>query len=69
MAWNLEVKTKDKDHHVVKFDSKEEAEAALAELSPRIGRSGNVEIGGQLVIVAAHVVSAQVYEDAGPLIA
>lgn len=69
MAWRLEIKTKDGDRQTVKFDSKEEAKAELEKVTPRIGRAGNVSIAGELVVVAAHIVSAHVYEDSGPLIA
>lgn len=67
MSWNLRVKTsagKGGDEHILSFDTKEEADAALDEVMAVMGTIGNspVKIAGQLVVIGSQVVSADVYE-------
>jgi hypothetical protein len=67
MSWNLKVSTsvggKIQDH-VLKFELKDDADAALDEAMAALGAadSGPVKIAGRLVLVKNQIVSAEVYE-------
>jgi hypothetical protein len=67
MTWILRVKTSagsKGDEHKLRFQSKDEADAALDEVMAVMGTidGSPVKIAGQLVIIGSQVVSADVYE-------
>lgn len=64
MAWNLEIKTKTSGDHVIWLASKEEAEAALADVEKHIGSIMNepVKIADQLVVIDSTITSGRIWE-------
>jgi len=65
MAWAVEVKTTQGDH-TMRFEKKDEAEAALAEVEAAIGMVAgqSVKIADQLVVIGSQITSGKMWESA-----